>query len=79
MTIKDLKELIKDLPDDYYVGYHIHDKGCGHASYSNGWVYVDTAHRGLLLNPGENYDGRFPNAVKEEIRRKLENNIQVRA
>lgn len=67
MKVSDLRLLIKDLPDDYYVGYHSYDGGCGHTSFASGWVYVDHTHRGLLLNPGENYDDRFPISVKEEI------------
>ena len=65
-TIKELKELIKDLPDEAAFCYHAHDKGCCLNNYrkEDSWSFPKEAKgleiRAFIINPGEDYDGRKP-------------------
>ena len=65
MTIKQLKDAIKDLPDGALVCYHGHDKGCCLSGYSleDTWVFPKDGSpaKAFVMNPGEDYDGRKPN------------------
>ena len=62
MTIKKLKSLIKDLPDDALVCYHAYDKGLCLSAYriERVWTYPkgETDKKALVLNPGKDYDCR---------------------
>lgn len=68
MTIKLLKDLISDMPDDALVMYHSYDKGCCLSSYSTerAWKYPrnrmlnEGELPALVMNPDEDYDGRQP-------------------
>ena len=68
MKISELRKMIKDLPDDWDVMYHASDHGCCHAHYPSdwnyigpyGWCYIDNEHKAIVMNPGDDYDGRKP-------------------
>jgi hypothetical protein len=62
LTIKKLKEIIADLPEDAVIAYHSYYKGCGLAPYltQDIWLYPkDTPEKAMLvLNPASDHDPR---------------------
>ena len=64
ITIKKLKKIIKNLPDDALVCYHGYDKGCCLNSYDlkEVWFFPkdESIIKALVMNPGNDYDSRKP-------------------
>ncbi len=59
MTLKEFRELTKDLPEDSRIYYHSYYKGLGLRSYEieDSWIYQN---KNVVINPGEYYDPRKP-------------------
>jgi hypothetical protein len=64
LTIRAFRELTSHLPDETPLYYHAYDKGCCLGSYSADdlWLFPkgEALVRGVVINPGEDYDGRRP-------------------
>jgi hypothetical protein len=64
MNLGEFRELTRDLPDSAEIFYHAYYKGCCLATFSpeNVWLYPKSQETktGVVMNPGENYDGRKP-------------------
>jgi hypothetical protein len=57
LTIKELKEIMKDLPEDTRIMYPYRYKGAGLCNYitSDIWVY-DKEEKVLIIQPGPEFD-----------------------
>ena len=64
MTLKQFRELTKDIGDDVHLYYHAYDKGCCLHAYTidDMWLYPKGGAqiKGVVMNPGEGYDPRRP-------------------
>ena len=62
MTIKELKKLIEDMPDDALVMYHAYYKGCclGEYRLETTWKFPKEGmpKTALVMNPDKDYDSR---------------------
>ena len=68
LTVKQLKNLIRELDDEALVCYHAHDGGCCLKSYDSEDVWLfpkgDPKTTAFVMNPGVDYDGRRPKGGK---------------
>ena len=64
LTLKRFRELTAHLPEETPLNYHAYDKGCCLSSYivEDLWLFPkgEEKTRGIVINPGEDYDGRRP-------------------
>jgi hypothetical protein len=58
MTLGEFRAITKDMSDDSIIYYHSYYKGCSWTPYSSGWNYVNPERNAILMNPGDDYDGR---------------------
>lgn len=64
LTLKRFRELTAHLPDETRLYYHAYEKGCCLGNYieEDVWLFPkgEEKTRGVVLNPGNDYDGRRP-------------------
>lgn len=64
LTLKIFRELTANLSEDTPIYYHAYSKGCCLGSYVSEdlWLFPkdDPKIRGVVINPGDDYDGRRP-------------------
>ena len=66
MTLKQFRELTKDMPEDREIMYHSYNEGCSITPYDIEGVWIKEDDNALVMNPGEDYDDRTPEKFEKE-------------